>query len=106
MPDRDPSACVLVFFRSFTHFSIIALEVKVKNERNKYPNYKGGAPIFLCVLALMLRSTLAILLREKAIPFSVNEALKKLDNVKLVELNGKVMKESIGEGSELLSQII
>lgn len=32
--------------------------------------------------------------------------LKKLENVKLVELNGKVMKESMGEGSELLSQIV
>jgi len=40
----------------------------------------------------MLRSTVAILLREKAIPLSVNELLKKLENVKLVELNGKVMK--------------
>jgi len=53
----------------------------------------------------MLRSTVAILLREKAIPLSVNELLKKLD-VKLVELNGKVMKQSMGEGSELLSQIV
>ena len=57
-------------------------------------------------LALMLRSTVAILLREKAIPLSVNELLKKLENVKLVELNGKVMKQSMGEGSELLSQIV
>jgi len=62
--------------------------------------------VFLCVLALMLRSTVAILLREKAIPLSVNELLKKLENVKLVELNGKVMKQSMGEGSELLSQIV
>ena len=61
--------------------------------------------VFLCVLALMLRSTVAILIREKAIPLSVNELLKKLD-VKLVELNGKVMKQSMGEGSELLSQIV
>ena len=32
--------------------------------------------------------------------------LRKLENVKLVELNGKVMKESMGEGSELLSRIV
>jgi len=62
--------------------------------------------VFPCVLALMLRSTVAILLREKAIPPSVNELLKKLENVKLVELNGKVMKQSMGERSELLSQIV
>ena len=69
-------------------------------------NLSFTTPVFLCVLALMLRSTLAILLREKAILLSVNELLKKLENVKLVELNGKVMKESMGEGSELLSRIV
>ncbi|MGB7000922.1 MAG: hypothetical protein WBE22_02745 [Halobacteriota archaeon] len=49
---------------------------------------------------------MAILLKENAIPLSVNKLLKKLEYVKLVELNGKVMKESIEEGSELLSMIV
>ena len=71
-----------------------------------WKKHRVESEVFLCVLALMLRSMLAILLREKAIPLSVNELLKKLETVKLVELNGKVMKESMGEGSELLSQII
>jgi transposase len=62
--------------------------------------------IFLSVLALMLRSTLAILLKEKAIALSVNKLLKKLEYAKLVELNGKVIKESITEDSELLSMIV
>jgi Transposase len=68
--------------------------------------HRVKSEVFLCVLALMLRSTLAILLKEHAIPFSVNELLKKRDTVKLFERNGKVMKESMGEGTELLSRIV
>lgn len=68
--------------------------------------HRVKSEVFLCVLALMLRSTLAILSKENVIPFSVNELLKKLDTVKLVERNGKVMKESMGEGFELLSRIV
>jgi transposase len=71
-----------------------------------WKKHRIESEIFLCVLALMLRSTLAILLKENAIPHSVNKLLKKLEYVKLVELNGKVMKESIEEGSELLSMIV
>lgn len=71
-----------------------------------WKKHRIESEIFLCVLALMLRSTLAILLKENAIPLSVNKLLKKLEYVKLVELNGKVMKESIEEGSELLSMIV
>ncbi len=71
-----------------------------------WKKHRIESEIFLCVLALMLRSTLAILLKENAIPLSVNKLLKKLEYVKLVELNGKVMKESIEEVSELLSMIV
>ena len=93
------------------HYDIESVYRTLKSEIEVEPirHWKRNrveSEVFLCVLALMLRSTVAILLREKAIPLSVNELLKKLENVKLVELNGKVMKQSMGEGSELLSQIV
>jgi transposase len=68
-----------------------------------WKKHRIESEIFLCVLALMLRSSLAILLKENAIPLSVNKVLKKLEYVKL---NVKVVKESTGEGYELLSMII
>ena len=93
------------------HYDIESVYRTLKSDIEVEPirhwkKHRVESEVFLCVLALMLRSTLAILLREKAIPLSVNELLKKLENVKLVELNGKVMKESMGEGSELLSRIV
>ena len=93
------------------HYDIESVYRTLKSDTEVEPirhwkKHRVESEVFLCVLALMLRSTLAILLREKAIPLSVNELLKKLENVKLVELNGKVMKESMGEGSELLSRIV
>jgi transposase len=93
------------------HYDIESVYRTLKSDIEVEPirhwkKHRVESEVFLCVLALMLRSTLAILFREKAIPLSVNELLKKLENVKLVELNGKVMKESMGEGSELLSRIV
>lgn len=93
------------------HYDIESVYRTLKSDIEVEPirhwkKHRVESEVFLCVLALMLRSTLAILLREKAIPLSVNELLKKLEPVKLVELNGKVMKESMGEESELLSRIV
>jgi transposase len=93
------------------HYDIESVYRTLKSDIEVEPirhwkKHRVESEVFLCVLALMLRSTLAILLREKAIPLSVNELLKKIENVKLVELNGKVMKESMGEGYELLSRIV
>ncbi|MCW3134325.1 MAG: hypothetical protein N2V78_08375 [Methanophagales archaeon] len=34
--------------------------------------------------------------KKKTIPLSVNKLVEKLEHVKLVELNGKVVKESMG----------
>jgi transposase len=93
------------------HYDIESVYKTLKSDIEIEPirhwkKHRIESEIFLCVLALMLRSTLAILLKEKVISLSVNELLKKLEYVKLVELNGKVMKESIGEGYELLSRIV
>ncbi len=86
-------------------FKTLKSDIEIEPLRH-WKKHRIESEVFLSVLALMLRSTLAILLKGKTVPLSVNELLKKLENVKLVELNGKVMKESMGEGSELLSRIV
>jgi transposase len=108
VPDNSNVAMMDAYTKHYDIESVyrtLKSDIEVEPIRH-WKKHRVESEVFLCVLALMLRSTLAILLREKAIPLSVNEVLKKLENVKLVELNGRVMKESMGEGSELLSRIV